>query len=422
MAEPDPLLVRQLKRLGLEDLEEPPSREVWAKVLARISDHYRAIADDRALLARSLELSTAEMTQLQVRVATERDRLRGVVTAIGDALTAFHDVANSRSGLESPRAKDGTGSRSAIDLTRGKDATGSITMAKRRFTARLAEIFPLGAEAESDELIDEIRTNFLYLGDQLVQLLHEMSEKASLKEQLEVARVVQQMLVPAKDVIVRPFVRLAGHFHPASECGGDWWTAHDLPDEKVLTVIGDVTGHGIASAIITGAAKAACDLARTFTNGRITPGALLEMMNCCIYEAGKQKLMMTCTASIFDPATRSLTIANAGHHFPYLVRRGALRQLISHGSPLGAASTSEYPAATVQLEAGDGILWFTDGVTECENAEHEQFTERRLRALFQTAAASGPERARAAIVEAIGAFSQGQPQTDDITFVVACVE
>ncbi len=84
--------------------------------------------------------------------------------------------------------------------------------------------------------------------------------------------MVQQMLVPAKDVIVRPFVRLAGHFHPASECGGDWWTAHDLPDQKVLTVIGDVTGHGIASAIITGAAKAACDLARTFTSGRITPG------------------------------------------------------------------------------------------------------------------------------------------------------
>ena len=406
MAEPDPLLVRQLTRLGLEDLDEPPSREAWPKVLARISDHYRAIADDRALLARSLELSTAEMTQLQVRVATERDRLRGVVTAIGDALTAFHDVANSRSGVEITRSK--------------QDVTGSITLAKRRFSARLAEIFPL--EAESDELIDEIRTNFLYLGDQLVQLLHEMSEKASLKEQLEVARVVQQMLVPAKDVIVRPFVRLAGYFHPASECGGDWWTAHDLPDEKVLTVIGDVTGHGIASAIITGAAKAACDLARTFTSGRITPGALLEMMNCCIYEAGKQKLMMTCTASIFDPATRSLTIANAGHHFPYLVRRGALRQLISHGSPLGAASTSEYPAATVQLEAGDAILWFTDGVTECENAEREQFTERRLRALFQSAADAGPERVRAAIVEAIGAFSRGQPQADDITFVVASVE
>ncbi len=406
MAEPDPLLVRQLKRLGLEDLEEPPSREAWPKVLARISDHYRAIADDRALLARSLELSTAEMTQLQVRVATERDRLRGVVTAIGDALTAFHDVANSRGGVEITRSK--------------QDVTGSITLAKRRFSARLAEIFPI--EAEPDDLVDEIRTNFLYLGDQLVQLLHEIREKASLKEQLEVARVVQQMLVPAKDVIVRPFVRLAGYFHPASECGGDWWTAHDLPDEKVLTVIGDVTGHGIASAIITGAAKAACDLARTFTSGRITPGALLEMMNCCIYEAGKQKLMMTCTASIFDPATRSLTIANAGHHFPYLVRRGALRQLISHGSPLGAASTSEYPAATVQLEAGDAILWFTDGVTECENAEREQFTERRLRALFQSAADAGPERARAAIVEAIGAFSRGQPQADDITFVVASVE
>jgi len=408
MAELDPLLTRQLKRLGLENLTEPPDHATWQKVLARVSDHYRAVADDRALLARSLELSTAEMTQLQVRVATERDRLRGVVTAIGDALSAFHDVANSRSGIESVKGK--------------QDITGSITMAKRRFSARLAEIFPLGAEAEPDDLIEDIRSNFLYLGDQLVQLLHEMSEKASLKEQLEVARVVQQMLVPPDDVIVRPFVRIAGHFQPASECGGDWWTVHDLPDEKVLTVIGDVTGHGIASAIITGAAKSACDLARTFTNGRITPGALLEMMNCSIYEAGKQKLMMTCTASIFDPATRSLTIANAGHHFPYLVRRGALRQLVSHGSPLGAASASEYPAATVQLESGDAILWFTDGVTECENPGREQFTERRLRSLFQGAADSGPERVRDAIIDAIRAFSLGQPLADDVTFVVARVE
>jgi serine phosphatase RsbU (regulator of sigma subunit) len=146
------------------------------------------------------------------------------------------------------------------------------------------------------------------------------------------------------------------------------------------------------------------------------------MMNCSIYEAGKQKLMMTCTASIFDPTTRSLTIANAGHHFPYLVRRGALRQLVSHGSPLGAASASEYPAATVQLESGDAILWFTDGVTECENPAREQFTERRLRSLFQGAAASGPERVRDAIIEAIRAFSVGQPLADDVTFVVACVE
>ena len=105
-----------------------------------------------------------------------------------------------------------------------------------------------------------------------------------------------------------------------------------------------------------------------------------------------------------------------------LVRRGALRQLVAHGSPLGAASESEYPAATVQLESGDAILWFTDGVTECENLGREQFTERRLRALFQGAALTGPERIRDAITEAIRSFSMGQPLADDVTFVVACVE
>jgi serine phosphatase RsbU (regulator of sigma subunit) len=97
------------------------------------------------------------------------------------------------------------------------------------------------------------------------------------------------MLVPSEDVIDRGGIRLAGYFEPAAECGGDWWTVHDMPEDRVLIVIGDVTGHGISSAMITGVAKAACDVARLFTNGRITTGALLEMMNCCIHEAAKPR-------------------------------------------------------------------------------------------------------------------------------------
>ncbi|AUX27162.1 hypothetical protein SOCEGT47_077420 [Sorangium cellulosum] len=411
MAEIDPLLVRQLRRLGIEDIDEPPDRETWHKVVARISEHYRHVADDRSLLTRSLDLSTNEMGALHRQLLAERDRLRSVVVAIGDALTIFHDAASSQAEPDRPL-----------------DAGSAVSTTTRRFAARLGEILSLGGAArgaagsrDSDEAINEVRVQLVGLGDRLVQLLADTAEKASLKKQLEVARAVQQMLVPGEDVIARGALRLASHFQPAAECGGDFWTFHDLPGGKMLTVIGDVTGHGISSAIITGAAKAACDLARTLERDALTPARLLALMNCCIFEAGKQRFLMTCAASVFDPEDRSLTFANAGHPFPYLVRNGAVRQLASQGSPLGAASSAEYASSTVQLERSDALLWFTDGVTECESAASEQFGERRLRALFQSVATYTPEEARDAIMAAVSRFHGGRPLDDDMTLVVARV-
>ncbi|WP_438006597.1 PP2C family protein-serine/threonine phosphatase [Sorangium sp. So ce321] len=413
MAEIDPLLARQLRRLGLEDLSEPPDRETWSKVVARISEHYRHVADDRSLLTRSLDLSTNEMGALHRQLLAERDRLRSVVVAIGDALTLFHDAANSQ-----------------VEPSMPLEVTSTISTAKRRFASKLSELLSLGGAAQggagadtagSDEAINEVRVQLVALGDRLVQLLYDTAERASLKKQLEVARAVQQMLVPGDDVIERRSLRLASHFQPAAECGGDWWTFHDLPDGKLLTVIGDVTGHGISSAIITGAAKAACDVARTFGGEALSAEQVLRLMNCSIFEAGKQRYLMTCAACIFDPEARTLTVANAGHPFPYLVRNSTVRQIASQGSPLGAASSAEYTSSTVLLEGGDALLWFTDGVTECENAESEQFSERRLRALFQSVATCAPEEARDAIVTAVTRFRGERPLDDDMTLVVARV-
>lgn len=416
MAEIDPLLARQLRRLGLEDLGEPPDKETWHKVVARISEHYRHVADDRSLLTRSLDLSTNEMGALHSQLLAERDRLRSVVVAIGDALTIFHDAASSQ-----------------VEPSRPIEVGSTISTAKRRFASKLGELFSLSSATQaasgqaaagasgSDEAINEVRVQLVALGDRLVQLLYDTAEKASLKKQLEVARAVQQMLVPSEDVIERPSLRLASHFQPAAECGGDWWTFHDLPDGRLLTVVGDVTGHGISSAIITGAAKAACDVVRTFAREAISPAQLLRVMNCSIFEAGQQKFLMTCTACIFDPGAGSLTLANAGHPFPYLVRNNAIRQLAAQGEPLGAASSAEYTSSTVALERGDALLWFTDGVTECENESSEQFTEKRLRSLFQGVAACAPEEARDAIVAAVTRFRGERALDDDVTLVVARV-
>lgn len=399
----DPVLLRQLKKAGLLEPSALPTPEVWTKLLTAVNDYYRHMNEDRALLTRSMDLSTNEMDELRQRVEAQRDQLSGIVDTIGDALGLFGGIVTQETS--------GT-----TDVKRG------LEYAKAEFRHRLAAIFDDDPASADSTTVSGIRTNLVNLADQLIRLLSETADKASLKKELEVARVVQNLLVPSEDVMDRAFLNIAGHFQPASECGGDWWAVYDLPDNRVLTLVGDVTGHGISSAIITGAAKAACDLACHITKGRISPSELLEMMNAAIHETARRQIMMTCVASVFDPQRRTLTVANAGHHFPFHIRGPQLKQIMAQGQPLGAAKDSAYESTTVTFAPNDVLVWFTDGVVECENEHGEQFSEKRLRAVCQRTATSGARGIRDAVILAVDAFRQKLPQMDDITLVIASVK
>lgn len=399
----DPVLLRQLKKAGLLEPTAVPSGEAWNKFLGAVNDYYRHLNDDRALLTRSMELSTNEMDELRRRVEGQRDQLTGIVDAIGDALGLFGGIVTQESAGNT-------------------DVKGGLEHAKSEFRTRLAAIFTDDSAAGDSGTISGIRTNLVNLADQLIRLLSETAEKVSLKKELEVARVVQNLLVPSEDVMERPFLHIAGHFQPASECGGDWWAVYDLPDGRVLALVGDVTGHGISSAIITGAAKAACDLACHVTKGRLSPSDLLAMMNAAIYETARRQIMMTCVATLFDPQRRTLTVANAGHHFPFHIHGGLLKPVTARGQPLGATKDSAYEEATLPFASHDVLVWFTDGVVECENEWGEQFSEKRLRAVCQRMAGAGARGIRDAVVEAVTTFRQQRAQIDDITFVVASVK
>jgi len=280
-------------------------------------------------------------------------------------------------------------------------------------------------EVSSTDEIGLLGENFNYMADQLVVLLRQTAEKATMEKELEVARTIQETLVPNNDTVDRQFVRLAGYFQPASQCGGDWWTYHDLVGGKVLVVIGDVTGHGVPSAMITAAAKAACDVARAVNNDDVTCTQLLEIMNKAIYESAKRKFVMTCFASILDPKTRTITYANAGHNFPYLYRtvdgKGDFGSLMTRGNRLGDLPESKYASKTQELLAGDLLVWYTDGIVECENDKGEEYGEKRFRASIRRAAHLEPAEIREQVVGASLQFFADRPRKDDITMVIARV-
>ena len=151
MKELDKLLVRQLKRLGLEGLERAPTLEEFRALLERVSDHYTATSEDRTLLTRSIDLSTSEMNQLRDRVVQERDRLQAILGAIAEAIAAMGHAHASHAAGE-----------------KGGEATGRITLAKSLFAERIQGIFAGGeASAEESGRVRVIETGFFRLADQV---------------------------------------------------------------------------------------------------------------------------------------------------------------------------------------------------------------------------------------------------------------
>jgi len=282
----------------------------------------------------------------------------------------------------------------------------------------------LGARVEitSSDEIGLLGTNFNFMADQISILLEQTAEKARIEQELEVAKAIQETLVPTSDPIDHGVLKFAGFYQPAAQTGGDWWSWHELVGGKVLLVIGDVTGHGVPSAMITAAAKAACDVARYVYRDDVTVTGLLEIMNHAIFESAQRRFVMTCFASIVDTQRRTITYANAGHNFPYLFRagdgRGEFGSLMIRGNRLGDDRDSRYEAKTTELIPGDVLVWYTDGIVECENMAGEEYGEKRFRASVRRAAALDAGEMRDAIVGDATAFFSDAPRKDDITMIV----
>jgi len=277
-------------------------------------------------------------------------------------------------------------------------------------------------EIRSRDEIGFLGANFNFMADQINILLAQTAEKARIEQELEVAKTIQETLVPGPEPVNTGVLEFAGFYQPAAQTGGDWWTWSELADGKYLLVIGDVTGHGVPSAMITAAAKAACDVARHVHGDNVTVTRLLEIMNHAIFESAQRRFVMTCFASIIDTKARTITYANAGHNFPYLFRqadgKGDFGSLMIRGNRLGDDPDSRYEAKTTELLAGDVLVWYTDGIVECENLEGEEYGEKRFRASVRRAAALDAGEMRDAIVADATAYFGDSPRKDDITMIV----
>jgi serine phosphatase RsbU (regulator of sigma subunit) len=287
-------------------------------------------------------------------------------------------------------------------------------IAKGDFTPALQP----GSDDEVGRLSGAVNT----MATQIKGLLERRVDEVRKENELATARLVQATLFPRKTPTA---LQLATITQPASECCGDWWGHYCRPNGRELLVIADATGHGVPAALVTALAYSACQtlLGPTAADTDDSPARIIETLNRLLYETGEGNTTMTCFVAMFDPATRSLACCNAGHNMPLRMWRTDkgtfdIRSLQVRGDPLGFAPTSRYESKTMQLNPGEKLIFFTDGVFECRNADGRDWGMRRFRDTLTRMGAESPETIKDAVFSEGRAHLAGATYDDDATLLV----
>jgi serine phosphatase RsbU (regulator of sigma subunit) len=258
-----------------------------------------------------------------------------------------------------------------------------------------------------------------------VRMAARAAERAEVAREVELAAAVQQQLLPSTGPRAFGDVTVVGSWHPATRCAGDFWACYELADGRTLIAIGDVTGHGVASATVTAAAAAACDVVARRDREALVLDDLVAALDAAVRRVGGGQLAMTCCATILDPVARELRFVSCGHTTPYLCRPSAegleLVALVARGNPLGTDQTTTAKVQQRALQAGDLVIWYTDGVIDAQDAAGQAFGNGRLQRLLRRVdrARATPVRVHDLVDAALATHRGSRARLDDETIVVA---
>jgi phosphoserine phosphatase RsbU/P len=305
-----------------------------------------------------------------------------------------------------------------IPVTMGSRFLGIISMGPKKSEAPYsrADLHLLGAVAtqtglalENARLTDNIR--------------REVAQRERLNRELEIARDVQQRLFPQRLPEVKG-LDFAGYCRPAFGVGGDYYDFIRLDDGCLGIAVGDVSGKGIAAALMMASLQASLRGQTIKPIGTVSE--MIQHINRLVYEASADNHYATFFYAQYDPATRNLRFVNAGHNPPIVCRkrtgRDEVYRLEEGGTVVGLFPDFPYHEAQMQFEPGDILVAYTDGITEAMNKREEEFGEERLIETIRRSDSRSAADIIAAALDNVDAFTSGAPQHDDMTLVVVRVQ
>ena len=278
--------------------------------------------------------------------------------------------------------------------------------------------FSVRVATRSKDQIGELAHSFDGMAESIERLLKETARKEKLEADLAVARAIQDSFLPEAGVSWKGF-QAAAHFEPIADLGGDYYDILPMPDGRTAVVVGDVSGHGLPTALVAAAARAI--IATLLEAGVMPPDAFARLARRRQRSrADERRLYTTIAIFAYDAATRAGTLTNAGHPAPYRVSGGKVERLELPALPIGLLPGREiaYPSKTVSFAPGDRLVFFTDGVVEASNAAEEPWGYERLEALLARDGGRPTEDLKQEILQAVAAHVGATPLEDDRTLLI----
>jgi phosphoserine phosphatase RsbU/P len=249
------------------------------------------------------------------------------------------------------------------------------------------------------------------------QLLRQQVEASRmLQRELEIARGVQERLFPQQLPVCRG-LDIAAVCRPARAVGGDYFDFIPLPGGELLFTLGDVSGKGIAAAVLMASIQAS--IRSQVLRPPESLAALVGDFNRAVFSLSTVDKYSTLFCGLLNPETRQLSYVNAAQVPPVVVRAtGEIERLEAGGTAVGMFPAARYEQAAVNLEPGDAVVCFSDGISEAANVQDEMWDEAQYLALLQHCAHLTARGIVEALVAGADAFAGDAEQADDMTVVV----
>ena len=299
-----------------------------------------------------------------------------------------------------------SGSSEETRMTTAADATvGLLYMDSREAPADLS--------AGNRELLQTLAIEASTILEN-ARLLDEERVKLRMEDELKIARTIQQGLLPAA-LPASGWFRAAGSSLPSTQVGGDYFDVRQVSDSVWAAVVADVSGKGVSSALL------ASLLQGTFLMASADPWhveSIMDRLNTFLLERTRGEKYATIFYCTLD-SSGLLSYANAGHPAPFLVSSdGRLRKLHTSGMPVGMIEGAPFQTVQEQLEPGDKVVIYSDGLTEAENPEGAFFDTERMRLCLRDNAGRDALGLHTALVATVDRFTEGGAMRDDVTALV----
>ena len=243
--------------------------------------------------------------------------------------------------------------------------------------------------------------------------LRSRDELVALRQELGVAAQMQDSILP-KVFPEHARYGLFAWMTPAKEVGGDFYDFFPVEDDGFAVVVADVSGKGVPAALFMMVSRT---LVKGSALGEREPVKCITEVNQLLYEQNKESMFVTMFYAVLDPASGLLQYVNGGHNLPCLVKpSGEVTWLPGDsGIVLGVIDEFPYQQHSMQLEEGDIVFFYTDGVTEAMDEAGNQFGDDTLLDVLRRAAGADPEDMTRQVVDAVHEHAGGAPQSDDLT-------